>query len=323
MTVETTPTARALDPRRAETQRLGGVLALLGPMPTLRLDPAALRRDWSRWVLLAGAGLLALPTLVSNAQRSWATEQGEHGPIVLAIGLWLLWRRWPAMRAVARPGSAWLALALGAPLATLFLLARVADEIRVECYALYALGLTALYALMGWRSLVKGSFPLVYLALALPTPAGLTWQLTYRLRIGVTEAATGLCQLLGWSVARDGLEIVVDNYRLAVKAACSGMNSLISLSAIGLIYVYIRRSPPWGYLAAMMPAIIGFAVLGNFVRVMVLISLTHFFGDAVAQSYLHETAGLVTFSIALLGVIGLDAVLAPRVLRHEAAGAAA
>ena len=61
--------------------------------------------------------------------------------------------------------------------------------------------------------------------------------------------------------------------------------------------------------------IIGFAVMGNFVRVCILIALTHYFGDAVAQSYLHETAGLVTFIVALLGVMALDAVAAPVVLR--------
>ena len=176
---------------------------------------------------------------------------------------------------------------------------------------------------MGWRAMAAGAFPLVYLALALPMPAKLTWELTYHLRIGITEAAARASQVIGWNVVRDGLELVVDNYRLAVKEACSGMNSLISLTAIGMIYIYIRRAPPWGYIGAMLVPVFGFAVLGNFTRVMVLIALTHFFGDEVAQSYLHETAGLVTFTIALLGVIGVDALVAPLVLRSAPREAAA
>ena len=280
------------------------------------------RRHGATAALAAGGLLLAAPTLVSNAKRDWSSEQGEHGPIVMAIGVWLLWRAWPNMRAVRRPGSPVIAAALGLLAATVLVLARVADEIRTECYALYAVGLVTIYALMGWRALLKGGFPLFYLGLSLPMPAHLTWLATYHLRIGITEAAAQASQILGWSVARDGLELAVDNYRLAVKEACSGMNSLISLSAIGLVYVYIRRSPPWSYTAAMLAPILLFAIAGNFARVMVLIALTHFFGDAVAQSYLHETAGLVAFTIALLGVIGLDALIAPRVLRSSAGAAA-
>ena len=84
------------------------------------------------------------------------------------------------------------------------------------------------------------------------------------------------------------------------------MNSLISLSEIGLFYIYIRRSPPGRWYFFYIPLIILFAVVGNFARVIILVLLTHFYGDAVAQGYLHETAGLVTFTVALLGVILVD-----------------
>ena len=57
-------------------------------------------------------------------------------------------------------------------------------------------------------------------------------------------------------------------------------------------------------------------------RVLILIALTHYFGDAVAQSYLHETAGLVTFVVALLGVMAVDAVAAPLILKAKYRSAA-
>lgn len=265
--------------------------------------------------LILGVVAIALPTLIENVHQSWASEQGQAGPLVLAIGLWLAFRRWPQMRAVGRPGLPIVAILSGLVVGGVYVIGRIADQFLIESYALYGLGVVSLYALVGWRGLQAGWFPLAYLIFALPVPYTASWQLTSHLRLWITECAVGLFQHFNFSIAQDGLDILVDQYRLAVKEACSGMNSLVSLSAIGFVYLYIRRSPPWWYLASWTLPIIGFAVLGNFARVLILILLTHFFGDAVAQSFLHEGAGLAMFLVALMGVIGIDALVAGRVLK--------
>ena len=279
-------------------------------------------RTWARpsvsqGVLALGVAAVAIPTLVENLHQSWASEQGQAGPIVLALGLWLVARRWSAMRAAGRPGSIPLAAAAGAVLAAIYVIGRIADQFLVESYAVYGLALTAIYLLVGLEGLRKGWFPLLYLVFALPAPYTLTWTMTSHLRLWITQAAVVLFQGLGFSIVRDGLNIFVDQYELAVKEACSGMNSLISLSAIGLIYLHIRRAPPPWYIVLFAVPIVGFAILGNFARVAILILLTHSFGDAVAQGYLHQSAGLATFAVALLGVMGLDAVLAPWLLKSH------
>jgi exosortase len=286
----------------AQDQRLGGL-------------HGAPRLSWQALAFWAGLAALAAPTLVANARQSWSTEQGEQSPIVLAIGLWLLARRWPEMRAAAQPSSRWLAVALGVMAAVAYVLGRVADQFLIESYALYALALVGLYALLGSRSLARGWFPLAYLIFALPAPYTLTWLLTSHLRLWITQAAVATFQAFGFSVVRDGLNILIDQYELAVRDACSGMNSLVSLSAIGLVYIYLRRTARWWYFAVMAVPIVGLAIFGNFVRVCVLVALTHYFGDAVAQSYLHEGAGVVTFAADLLGVMAIDAIVAPILLK--------
>src|SRR5579863_6379047 len=60
------------------------------------------------WWLVVPYALLAVPTVVSLAQQDWSREFGAYGPIVLATGLWLLWRASPDMRAHARSGSGWI-----------------------------------------------------------------------------------------------------------------------------------------------------------------------------------------------------------------------
>ena len=78
---------------------------------TVALSPTRDRKTafgnvgWTTVVLWAGFFILAAPTLYENYQQSWSLEQGQSGPIVLALGLWLVWRRWPDMRAAAQPSS--------------------------------------------------------------------------------------------------------------------------------------------------------------------------------------------------------------------------
>jgi exosortase/archaeosortase family protein len=52
-------------------------------------------------------------------------------------------------------------------------------------------------------------------------------------------------------------------------------------------------------------------VLANFVRVVLLILITDFAGDAWAQGFLHGFAGMVMFAVALLSIFGIDRLAEP------------
>ncbi len=57
----------------------------------------------------------------------------------------------------------------------------------------------------------------------------------------------------------------------------------------------------------------------GFIRVLVLILLTYHFGEATAQGFLHDAAGLLMFSVALLTVFAIDQFVTPVVRRFVAA----
>jgi exosortase len=274
-------------------------------------------------VLWLGVAALAIPTLIENVQQNWSLDQGAQTPIVLAIGLWLLVRRWPAMRAAAAPPmtavSRGLVMGLWLADSLVYGLGRVGGQYLVESYALYGFLLIGLYALLGVRGLSAGGFPLAYLVFALPVPFFISHALTTHLRLAITQATADLFQLFGVVIVRDGLTLMVDQYQLSVADACSGMNSLFSLSAIGLVYVYLRRPGRPLYYGLMLAPIVGFAIFGNFVRIAIVVLLTHVFGDAVAQSLLHETIGFVTFAVSLGGVTALDALTGRWLARRRAA----
>jgi exosortase B len=262
-------------------------------------------------VLFVGLAALIVPTIIRLADEVWATEEGAHGPIVLASGLWLLWNKWPDVRAEARPGRFAVAVAatLGAMLVYLF--GRVVGVIGIEMGGL-ALGvLSILYAHVGARALKNAWFPLLYLCFVIPLPDTIVTLITQPLKLGISQSATALLQLAGYPVANTGVVLQVAQYELLVAAACSGLNALITLTALGLFYAYVLHRASWRYCLLLMLAAVPAAIFANFVRVVALILVTYHLGDAAGQGFLHDMAGLTTFVVALLFLFALDSFLAP------------
>lgn len=261
--------------------------------------------------LLVGALALAIPTMASIARFSWSTEQGGHGPIVFATGIWLLVRQWDEVKDLRAPGSAAVAAALLLFLCGVYILARVTGIIEIEGFALYSALLTAVYAVWGRRFLQKLWFPIVYFALVFPPPDSMVAAVTQPIKIAISELAVALLYALGYPIASSGVTIQIAQYELLVAAACAGMNSIISLTAICLFYVYIRHRANYRYAALLLLAIIPAAVFANFARVLILILVTYYLGDAAAQGFIHNFAGITMFALSLAAIFSLDFLLTP------------
>lgn len=258
------------------------------------------------WPAFAGLLVIAFPTLRYITVESWATEQGSHSPLVLASGLWLLFTMQRQTRLGQTPPSAAWAMAAIIPFAVALLLFRTAAVIELEVYALYGLFVAVLYAFVGWRALKALWFPLLYLGFAVPLPESLVAAVTNPLKLWISEAAVDLLYLAGYPIASSGVTIQIGQYQLLVAAACAGLNSLITLTGLTLFYVYVSHRAEWRYMLLLTLAAIPVAIFSNLVRVLILVLLTYYAGEAAAQGFLHYFAGLTTFAIALVTIYLLD-----------------
>lgn len=274
------------------------------------------------WLLAIALIAFAAPVMFEVGKQSWSTEQGAHGPIVLATGLWLLSRNWQAARAVARPGSPVIVAILLALILPVFVVSRVTDVIEIEGASMFATLLVVAYALWGGAALRTQIFPLFYLMFVFPPPDTLFAMLTQPLKIAISEWAVDILRLAGYPVAGSGVTIQIGQYEMLVAAACAGLNSLISLTALGLFYIYLRHSADWRYMLFLELCIIPVAVVANLVRVLLLLLITYHWGEAAGQGFLHEVAGLSMFAIALMLIFLIDSVAAPLFARFNAKGAA-
>jgi exosortase len=277
-----------------------------GDRQELRIS-AMLQEAGKIWPLLLAVVLLLVPACLTLANQVWNTELGAHGPIVLATGLWLLSTRLKDLTARRAPAQTWvivLGLLLVLPIYTF---GRAYDFISLEMLGVYGVALLASYRLYGWPAMRANLFPFGFLAFLIPPPGWVIDWLTVPLREFVSYVATHGLHHLGYPVANQGVSIMVAQYQLLVEDACAGMNSIVGLSAITLFYIYILHSASWRYGTLLAALIIPLAVVVNIARVVVLILLTYYAGDEVAQGFLHTTTGIALFAVALLGMMGLDA----------------
>ena len=283
-------------------------------MDTIAIDTR--RVDWRglltrHWLLAIGIIAMAVPTLITLARGPWSTEAGVHGPIVLATGSWLIARRLPEIRAMMRPGRFGLVVAGLAILLPAYIFGRAYDFISIEVAALLFAFVCVGYHYFGPAVMRLLWFPIFYMCFLIPVPGWVLDVVTQPLKLLVSQVVTDVLAMFGLPVARVGVSIYVASYQLLVEDACAGLNSLVSLAAIGLFYVYMLRGSNWRYSILLLILVVPIAIAANMIRVAALVLITYYFGNAAAQGYLHNFAGMVTFTSALLFIFLVDKLLTP------------
>ena len=130
----------------------------------------------------------------------------------------------------------------------------------------------------------------------------------------MVKLTTGFLNLIGDPAISNGTAIMstkvdpVDGgaISLNIAAACSGLRSLFALFMMELIYGYLSLKKEWKrvLLISLVPLI---AIIGNFVRMMMLYFGTQVMGRKVAigegehdPSSYHITSGLAVFVVAII-----------------------
>jgi len=260
-------------------------------------------------LLLAGFAALYVPSYLMLAQRIWPTDEQGHGPIILAVSIWLLYNKRHDLAALQpQPSLAW-----GLPVLLLGLVMYVLGRSQfIMVFELFSqiLVLAALVLLfLGTRGLRLVWFPLFFLLFMVPLPGSLVSSITGPLKSAVSAVAANLLYHLGYPVGRAGVVMTVGPYQLLVADACAGLNSMFTLEALGLLYMNLMRytNSVRNVLLAILIIPISFAA--NIVRVMILVLVTYHFGDEAGQGFIHGFAGMVLFIVGLVLMLLTDSLL--------------
>jgi exosortase len=212
---------------------------------------------------------------------------------------------------VIEPGSVAIAVMLLLPVLLLHSIARLLHWTIVDAVSMWAALVVVAYGLIGLPALRRMAFPILFILFAFPPPPAVTNLLTQPVRLLLADSAVLFLQVLGYPMGQAGLSIFVGQYELLVKDACSGLNSLISLTAIGLFFAYVLYGAHLAYSAIFSVIMIAVAVVANFIRVLLLILITYHLGDGAGRGFLHDFAGVTLFTLAMCGMFLADRAAKP------------
>ncbi|HMN75148.1 MAG TPA: exosortase B [Burkholderiaceae bacterium] len=260
-------------------------------------------------LLLLGLAAMYVPSYIMLAQRVWSTDEQGHGPIILALSVYLLYAKRHEIAAAKAPPD----YLFGVPLLLIGLLMYVIGRsqfimfFEIFSQIVMLIALTLLF--LGRKALRLAWFPLFFMLFMVPLPGTLVAAITSPLKSAVSAVAANLLYHMGYPIGRAGVVLTVGPYELLVADACAGLNSMFTLEALGLFYMHLMRYTNAVRNVVLAVLIIPISFIANIARVMILVLVTYYFGDEAGQGFIHGFAGMVLFMVGLILMLGVDRVL--------------
>ena len=262
------------------------------------------------WPILLGLLVLYVPTVFTLLYGPWEKTEYAHGPIVLAVVLWLIWRdkdQWLAVE--TQPGKVSGSILLGFG-CLLYALGRSQSILIFEVGSAIPIVSGILMLAKGWDAIRRLWFPIFFIVFLIPLPGFIIDALTGPLKMSVSMIVNELLYTAGYPIARNGVVLSIGPYQLLIADACSGLNSMYALSALGLIFVYLKQAGSKLQNILLIASILPIAFVTNILRVLVLSLITYYMGDEAGQGFTHDFAALMEFIMALGLLFAADAILA-------------
>jgi len=250
------------------------------------------------------------PTIRGLINGPWQTEQEGHGPLIIAAALWLVWQsreRLMRVKVAPAPIMGWAILVAG--LVLLYLSRLQQGLLTVEMGSILPVIVGSILICAGWPALRALAFPIGFLIFAVPMPDWLVDSMTVPLKVFISDTVTRVLYAAGFPVAQNGVMIMIGSYQLLVKDACSGMNSIFALSAIGVFYVYAFRREQKLRSFLLILGIIPITIIANFLRVFALVLMAYYGGPDLIEGVVHDLTGISLFVAALVLLFAFDGIL--------------
>jgi exosortase B len=262
------------------------------------------------WPIVLGLLLLYVPTYINLANTAWQYEDQAHGPIILLVIFYLLWARRDCFInqqvLSPQPVLGWILLILGL---LLYVLGRSQDILIFDIGSQIPVLAGILLITRGFTGIKSFWFPLFFIIFMIPIPGFILDAITLPMKISVSYVAEYVLYVLGYPMARSGVILQIGQYQLLVADACAGLHTLMSLEALGLLYLNIVRTDSLFRNITLAVLIVPISFTANVIRVMTLTLVTYYFGDAAGQGFMHGFAGMLLFVVALALIIWADSLL--------------
>ncbi len=263
-------------------------------IPVIWSLPLVIALVWAYW-----------PVLANLAPRLLTDEDYSFGLLLPLVSGYIVYLKWPQIRLGSwRP--AWMGLGVLALGLALYIGGELSTDLYTPAFS-FVVSLSGLLFLVGgWKLVRLLLFPLLLLVLMIPLPNFLIQKLTLPLQLLSSRLATGMLQMIGVAVVRQGNVIDLGIRQMQVAAACSGLRYILALLALGIIFCYFYQRRPWKA-ALLILTVIPAAIFANAVRLAAMGIY-----PALLEGFWHEFSGWLIFLFCFGSLFLLNLVLTLR-----------
>lgn len=243
--------------------------------------------------------LAYIPTFMWMWERWFARDSYySHGFLVPLVTGYLIWQMKDELKDIPYKASRWTMLLILGGVVWYF----ISSVFRVY----FSSGFSMLFVLYGLALYFFGSnvikktlFPLFFLVFMIPLPEVTITNMSFQLKIFAAHIAGYTLNVIGIPALQEGSIIKMRNTHVVVDDVCSGLRSLISLTALGSIFAYWMKGSMVKKIILFLSTI-PIAVITNVCRVVILSCISEIWGPQYAEGFVHDTTGMLIFVIAFI-----------------------
>jgi len=260
-------------------------------------------------LLLAGMFILTyIPTSLWMWDRWFARDSYySHGILIPFVTGFLIWRMRAELAAIRPKRSSW-----GMPLIIIGLIIHLGSSL-FRIY--FTSGFSMLIVLSGLILFLYGSkvlrkivFPVCFLMFMIPVPLVVIANISFKMKILAAQIATAALNGMGLEAVRSGSVLKMQHTYVVVDDICSGLRSLISLTALGSIFAWWMKAPMYKRIL-LFCSTIPIAIATNVLRIVFLSFVSEVWGPAYATGFVHNFSGFMVFALAFVLLYAVGKVL--------------
>ncbi len=252
--------------------------------------------------------LTYIPTFLWMWDR-WFTADSyySHGILIPFVTGFLIWQKKDELAKLEKIPSQWgiPMVASGLVIHLLSSLFRVYFTSGFSMLIVLSGLILHFYSLALFRRIL---FPVCFLIFMIPIPEVAIVNISFKMKILSAQIATVLLNKIGLLAIRKGSIIQMQHAHVIVDDVCSGLRSLISLTALGAIFAYWMEAPAVKRII-LFGSTIPIAIATNMIRVIFLAGVSEIWGAQYATGFVHDVSGFMVFALAFMLLYAVGKVL--------------
>ena len=261
----------------------------------------------SGWITALGALAAAALAVIVAAREAWSemialwwnVDTYSHILLIPPIIAWLVWLRRDVL-APEEPRAWWPGLILTAAACGIWLAGSVSGVNLVAHVGAAAMLASLVPAILGLRVALLLALPLAYAVFLVP----FGHEVIPPLQHITAEIAVALTRLSGVPAVVDGIHIDTPAGLFIVAEACSGVQFLVAMVALGTLAAMTGFNG-WKRRILFLLACVIVPIIANGIRAWATIYIAQYVGAEAAGSFDHIVYGWIFFGIVIAIVLGL------------------